>query len=569
MRMHHPSRTDVAMLVAMVGLFVSMPAAVAHAGVTPNDPNFSLQWGDENTGQAVPVQQVPTEKLVAPIGGGPGADDGALQAWGITTGTRSVVIGEVDTGVDFTHPDLAPNVWTNPGGVGSCEVGTQGCELSGKCAPGTHGFDVIQKKCEAPDEEPENLENEEYGGHGTHVAGIMGAVGNNGTGVSGMNWQTRILPVKWLDKAKQLNSTSYLVAALRWLAQAKRAGVPVRVVNDSPVFKGTEKLPALQEAIEELGREGILFVTAAGNEGVNENEVGKQRYPCAFGLPNEICVTATNNKDELPGKPAWPSYGTSFVQLAAPGESIYSTLREGKYEYLSGTSMAAAQVSGAAALILSAEPGLSMAQLRSDILEHADKVPALEGKVEGARRLDVCAAIPGCQDLAPAPPSSPPSSPPPAPAKPAPPPPPAIASLAISPRAFVASRSLTQRNIDHTGATVTYTDTQPALAQFTLLAPAPGVRNSSHHCVAPPRHAHGHRRLKRCTRHVVVGRFARIDHAGFNSFHFSGGIPGGATLRPGSYLLRVQPALEGREGLAVTAGFQVLVPRSGRRGAKH
>ncbi len=349
------------------------------AGATPNDPSFSLQWADDNTGQSVPFQES-EEVLGSPAPGTPGDDDGALAAWQVSTGSRSIVIGETDTGVDYEHPDLAANIWSNPGGIGGC-------------AAGTHGYNVLSHTCNPMDEDTT------FGGHGTHVAGIMGAVGDNGIGVAGVNWQTSILPVKWLSTASW-GETSALIEGLQWLVAAKQAGVNVRVVNDSATFYGTASSQALSNEIEVLGANNILFVTAAGNTGNNNDEVAVQRYPCSYDRPTEICVTASNDKDELP---SWANYGPHTVNLAAPGVSIYSTLREGKYGYLSGGSMASPQVAGAAALILSVKPSLSASELKADILEHVDPEPALSGRVITGGTLDVCKALPGCQSQAPPP----------------------------------------------------------------------------------------------------------------------------------------------------------------------
>ncbi len=356
-------------------------AAVAYAepnylqrgSAKPNDPSFPLQWGDENTGQAIPSQNS-EEVLGAPENGTAGADDRAARAWQQTTGSRSIVIGEVDTGVDYTHPDLAANVWSNPGGIGGC-------------AAGTHGYNVLAKTCNPLDEDTS------YAGHGTHVAGIIGAVGNNGTGVAGINWQTSILPVKWMQNASS-GGTSELIAAMQWLVAAEQAGVNVRVVNDSDTFVGTARSEALEKEIDTLGANNILFVTAAGNTGNNNNEVAVQRYPCSYDRPNELCVTASNNKDALP---SWANYGSKTVDLAAPGVSVYSTLREGKYGYLSGGSMASPQVAGAAGLILAGEPSLSATALKARILASVDTLPSLSGKVISGGRLDVCKAISGCE----------------------------------------------------------------------------------------------------------------------------------------------------------------------------
>jgi hypothetical protein len=341
-------------------------------GASPNDPFFPLQWGDSNSGQSVPTQNA-NEELGSWQKGTPGADDRALSAWGVSTGTRSAVIGELDSGAQYTHPDLAANIWTNPGNIGGCPAGT-------------HGFDAIKGSCYPQDED------QAYGGHGTHVAGIIGAVGNNGAGVTGMNWVTSILPVKWVQAAG--SETDDLLRALQWLLRVSKEGVNIRVVNDSLTFSGTAYSPAVKKAIEALGERNILFVAAAGNTGDNNDEEAVRRYPCGYDLANEICATAIDNRDELP---KWANYGPHTVDLAAPGESIYSTLREGRYGYLSGGSMASAQVSGAAALILSVEPSLTATELKTDLLGSVRALPSLKGKVITGGTLDVCRAMPGCE----------------------------------------------------------------------------------------------------------------------------------------------------------------------------
>ena len=349
------------------------PDYLMHADAAPNDPSFSLQWAPSNTGQSVPAQGA-EETLGSPAPGTQGADDRALPAWGVTTGSSSIVIGEADTGIEYTHPDLAANIWSNPGTVGGC-------------AAGTHGYNVLTATCNPMDDDTY------YGGHGTHVAGIMGAVGNNSVGVAGMNWQTTLLPVKWLNSSAG-GSTSGLIAALKWLVAAKQEGVNIRVVNDSATFYGTAYSEALREEIDVLGANNILFVTAAGNTGNNNDEEAVRRYPCGYDRPNEICVTATDHNDQLP---SWANYGSKTVNLAAPGVSIYSTLRGGTYGYLTGGSMASPQVAGAAALILSVKPTMTTEELRSDILNNVDPLPSLAGKVITGGRLDVCKALPGCK----------------------------------------------------------------------------------------------------------------------------------------------------------------------------
>jgi Subtilase family len=340
----------------------------AGATTVPNDPSFPLQWGSLNSGQTVNG-----------IAGTAGADDHAAQAWTRSTGSRSIVIGEVDTGVDYNHPDLAANIWSNPGGIGGC-------------AAGTHGYDVLTSTCNPMDTDVS------YNGHGTHVAGIMGAVGNNGAGVAGMNWSTTILPVRWVSDDNANNTTSNLITALDWLLKAQQAGVNIRVVNDSTVFIGTAFSQALSDEIDALGANNILFVTAAGNSGQNNDNPQYTRYPCGDDRPTEICVTATNQKDQLP---SWANYGPNTVDLAAPGDNIYSTLRNGTYGYISGTSMASPQVAGAAALILSVQ-NFTAAALKTDILTNVRPVTALTGLVRTGGILDVCQAMPGCSAPPPA-----------------------------------------------------------------------------------------------------------------------------------------------------------------------
>jgi subtilisin family serine protease len=346
------------------------PDYIAHESATrtPNDPSFGNQWAYQNTGQTV-----------AGVSGTPGDDEKAAAAWSVTTGSRSIVVAEVDTGVDYTHPDLAANIWSNPGGIGGCQAGT-------------HGYNVVSSTCNPMDDDTS------YNGHGTHVAGIIGAVGNNGVGVTGVNWTTTILPVKWLD-SNGSGTTSGLIAALDWVLQAQAAGVNVRVVNDSATWKGDAYSQALSDEIDLLGQHNILFVSAAGNTGDDNDVLSLRRYPCGYDRPTEICVTASGQNDTLP---SWANYGANTVDLAAPGDNIYSTLRNGAYGIISGGSMAAPQVAGTAALILSTGSYTATA-LKAQILNNVDPVPALQGLVRTGGRLDVCKAIPGCSSGTPPP----------------------------------------------------------------------------------------------------------------------------------------------------------------------
>lgn len=520
---------------ALIGVVVALAlaliaAAPAGAAKVPNDPSFSLQWGDENTGQSIFEQGH----------GVPFADDSAAEAWSGTTGSRSIVIAETDTGVNYELPDLAANIWTNNEGL----LG---------CPPSTHGFDVLNGSL--PEHcMPKDTDNF-YGGHGTHVAGVIGAVGNNGVGVAGLNWETTILPVRWLEDANEQTPSQELLAnALKLIVELTEKGVPVRVVNDSATFRGNSKEnTALHDAIEELAQHGILFVTAAGNGGTNDDT--QPLYPCDYHLPNEICVTASSNHDELPSFANW---GPNHVDLAAPGAAIYSTLRNGEYGYRSGASMAAAQVSGAAGLILSAQPSLTVEELKAAILSHVDRRPAFEGKVATGGRLDVCKAMPGCTDIDQLPVPAPVQ--PPKPPPPLPPPVPLLNALKLTPSSFRAARSGASISSTHAkpGTFVTYNDTQASMTEFSVLVPRQGVLSRAKGCVAPPhkRSTHGHR-PKRCVRYLRAGRFWRLDTPGANRFHFSGRLAG-KRLAPGRYRLQAVPVFGGVTGAGAGANFRII-----------
>ncbi len=329
------------------------------AGSLPDDASIGNLWSAQNNGQSING-----------TAGTSGADEHSAAAWSVTTGTNSVVVAVLDSGVQYSHPDLATNMWNNPGGIGGCAVDT-------------HGYNILAANCDPMDDDAT------YGGHGTHVAGILGALGNNAAGVAGVNWTTSIMAVKWVSSA-DVGNTSDLIAGMDWVLHAKQAGVNVRVVNDSATWAGTAISQALSDEIDLLGANDILFVAASGNTAQNNDQV--PNYPCSYNRPTMICVAASDQNDNL-----WSSanFGAASVPLAAPGANIYSTLRASNYGYLSGGSMAAPQVAGAAALILSLgyQP---VESLRSMILNNVDVLPSLSGEVGTGGRLNVCKAVPGC-----------------------------------------------------------------------------------------------------------------------------------------------------------------------------
>lgn len=548
-------RIDVKILISaamtLMALAVCTPA-VAHQDVQPNDAYFERQWADLNVGQLVPEQQMPGEQLGASTAGAVDADDDAAAAWQVTTGSASIVVGETDTGVDYEHPDLAANIWTNPGGIGGCPAGT-------------HGYDVLSKGCDPMDDDTV------YGGHGTHVAGIVGAVGNNGIGVAGVNWHASILPVKWLN-SEAWGETAGLIEALQWILRVKQEGVNVRVVDDSATFAGTTYSQALSDEIDTLGANGILFVTSAGNTGQNDDEASAKRYPCGYDRPTEICVTASDDEDELP---SWANYGEHTVDLAAPGVSIFSTLRGDAYGYLSGGSMAAPAVAGAAALILSVEPALSPQQLKNRILESVAPVPALADKLASGGILDICQAIAQCREEGQTveetptethgsmPPGDealrPPKAPTPAgPAVRAPAP--AISGLTLLPRRFVVAASRARRGSIRRrggGGKISYVDAVAGRTVLSFSLERPGVMSAGGRCVSVT----GIHRGRTCMRWVKIGTLVHADRAGRNLIDFSGRL-GGRGLAPGSYRLLATPMLANSAGRAGSTSFFVISARS-------
>ncbi|HXH41827.1 MAG TPA: S8 family peptidase, partial [Thermoanaerobaculia bacterium] len=329
------------------------PNYILHLVDVPNDPSYPQLWGLKNTGQT--------------ISGSPGiagADISAEAAWSVTTGSSTIVVGVVDTGVDYTHPDLAANIWSNPGGKGNV-----------LCAAGTHGFNAITNTCDPRDDH--------Y--HGTHVSGTIGAVGNNALGVVGVNWTTSIMALKFLD-ASGSGTTAGAITAIDFAVQAKIDGVNVRILSNSWGGGGFSK--ALLDEINKANENDILFVAAAGNDAVSNDT--SPHYPANYSTPNMISVAATDNRDALA---SFSDFGATSVHLGAPGVNVLSCYPGGSYIYLSGTSMATPHVAGVAALVLAKTPGLTTAQVKSAILTNTDPISSLSGKTITGGRLNAAKAV--------------------------------------------------------------------------------------------------------------------------------------------------------------------------------
>jgi subtilisin family serine protease len=329
------------------------PNFVLHASRLPNDKLFGEQWGLRNVGQ---------------YGGTAGADVHATDAWDVTTGAN-VVVAVVDTGVDYAHADLAPNSWANP-----ADPPNNVDDDHNGFVDDVHGADFVEEDSNPSDD----------AGHGSHVAGIIGAKGNNGAGVAGVNWDVKVMALKFLDEDGEGNTAD----AANAIDYAVSHGA--RVINAS--WGGPAFSLALYQAVRRAGEKGVVFTAAAGNDGHNSDV--KPDFPAAFDLPNVISVAATDADDDLVD---FSNYGAASVDLAAPGDDIESTVpastdRSG-YASFSGTSMATPFVTGAVALYLSRFPQATGDQARTAILQSVDKLPSLAGKVATGGRLNIAKAL--------------------------------------------------------------------------------------------------------------------------------------------------------------------------------
>ena len=340
------------------------PNFAVEAVQQPNDPRFSELWGLHNTGQSFGFPA-----------GTPGADIGVYQAWELSTGSADHVVAVVDTGIDYTHPDLQSNMWSAPTAF-SVTI----ADSTITCPAGSHGFNALTLACDPMDDNK----------HGTHVSGTIGAAGNNSLGVVGVNWTAQLMGIKFLD-ANGGGYVSDAVNAIEFAIQAKNtlgAAADVRVLSNS--WGGSGFSQALLDEINRAGDNNMLFVVAAGNNGYN-NDLSSF-YPASYNAANIVAVAATDNNDSLA---SFSNFGPASVQLGAPGVNVLSTVLDGEYAYLSGTSMATPHVSGAASLLLS-RCALNTAALKASLTEQVDLVPALSGITLSGGRLNVNRSLRDC-----------------------------------------------------------------------------------------------------------------------------------------------------------------------------
>ena len=319
-----------------------VPNYMSTITAVPNDPYFNKQWGLTNTGQGT------TDDDGAPfIQGEAGHDINVQPLWDAGfTGSHDVVVAVIDTGVDYNHPDLKNNILYRDGKL--------------------VGYDFIND-----DDDPMDDHH-----HGTHCAGIIGAVGNNRIGVTGINWNVSIMPLKAADAEGHLPSD----AVISCIEYAVANGANIISCSYGGYIYDEAQYDAMRKALDY----GVLFCCAAGND--RQNLDVTPCYPACYGLANIISVAASDPNDKLAED--FSNYGAKSVHVAAPGCGIFSTFPENNYAGISGTSMATPMVSGIAALLKSAFPNATSMDLKEAILGGVDVVDSLKGKVTTGGRVN-------------------------------------------------------------------------------------------------------------------------------------------------------------------------------------
>lgn len=340
-------------------IYHTMVTADSAQGV-PNDANFAKQWNMHNGGQ----------KDSAGKTGVPGIDLNILPLWqqGIT-GKKDVVVAIIDTGIQWDHPDLKNNIYTNPGEVAN----NRKDDDDNGFIDDIHGWNFQKNSSNSNDDN----------GHGTHCAGVIGAAGNNKIGVSGVNWKVSLMPVKFLSA----NGSGTMTDAVNAINYARM--MKVNVMSNS--WGGGGFSQTVYDAVKATSDAGILFVAAAGNDG-KDNDGKSPSYPASFDLPNIVSVAAIDNNEKIA---KFSNYGATKVHVAAPGVNIFSTYKKSGYKSLSGTSMAAPHVAGIAALMLSESPNLTADEVKSRLIKTSAPSANLSGKVASQGRVDATAAVTG------------------------------------------------------------------------------------------------------------------------------------------------------------------------------
>ncbi len=349
------------------------PNSIGHVSTNiPNDPGFPGLYGMHNTGQN---------------GGMLDADIDAPEAWDHEKGNSSIIVGIIDSGIDYDHPDLLSNIWTNPG-----EIAGNGIDDDNNgYIDDIHGWDWAYD-----DNEPTD-----FCGHGTHVAGTVGAIGNNSEGVAGVCWQVKLMALKFLND----NNSGNVADAISAVEYATDNGATL--TNNSwttPSFSSSLKTAILNS--------NMIFVAAAGNGGpdnIGDDIDITPLYPASFDCDNIIAVAALDNNNNIA---TFSNFGATSVDVGAYGDDILSTkpdnatflvfgspgqgLSSDFYGIISGTSMASPQVAGLAALLYSDNTSLSWTEAKNTIMNTVVPVPDLNGITVTGGSINAYNALTNC-----------------------------------------------------------------------------------------------------------------------------------------------------------------------------
>jgi len=306
----------------------------------------------------------------------------ADRAWDTSTGAVSTIVAVIDSGVDYLHPDLAANMWRNPNEVAGDNIDND----NNGWIDDVFGVNTIGGSGDPRDDE----------GHGTFCAGLIGAVGNNNAGIAGVNWTTQIMAIKIFDAAGR-TSLAAEITGIQYVLNQKIAGQNIVAANLS--YGGYGFFQQELDALNQLAQAGVVVVAAAGND-TNNNDV-LPAYPASHIVPGLISVAASTTSDALAG---FSNFGVSSVDLAAPGVGILSARSalavsyppynaDPNYTVSQGTSFAAPLVAGTAALLKAVRPTASIQQVKDAILNGADRIPSLAGRVVTGGRLNVANAV--------------------------------------------------------------------------------------------------------------------------------------------------------------------------------
>lgn len=333
------------------------PDFQVQALINPNDPSFTdgTLWGLHNTGQS---------------GGTADADIDAPEAWGIQRTAPNVVVAVIDTGVRFSHQDLAANMWINSGEIAGNLIDDDGNGY----VDDVHGIDAVNNSGDPSD----------VHGHGTHISGIVGAVGNNQVGVVGVAWDVNIMACRFLDST----GDGLISDAIKCLDYARTEGA--RIINvswGSPTFDSQ----ALRDAFDSVRLAGIIVTAAAGNSGA-DNDGPDPLFPASYDLDNIVSTAGTTRND---GLATWSNFGAARVDLGAPGAAIFSCWNgsDSDYRFFDGTSMAAPHVAGACALLWAKYPTDNYLQIINRVFFAVDRIPSLAAKTATGGRLNLQRAL--------------------------------------------------------------------------------------------------------------------------------------------------------------------------------